>query len=77
MKPRTVTIHELRAASKAAPDEVTLSATVSKGTYIRSLARDIARALGHGRPRHHAEADARRAVRPRTGHFAGLSERSR
>jgi tRNA pseudouridine55 synthase len=27
-------------------DEVTLSATVSKGTYIRSLARDIARALG-------------------------------
>jgi len=27
-------------------DEVTLSATVSKGTYIRSLARDIARAVG-------------------------------
>ena len=27
-------------------DEVTLSAEVSKGTYIRSLARDIARALG-------------------------------
>jgi tRNA pseudouridine55 synthase len=27
-------------------DEVTLQATVSKGTYIRSLARDIARALG-------------------------------
>jgi tRNA pseudouridine55 synthase len=27
-------------------DEVTLSANVSKGTYIRSLARDIARALG-------------------------------
>ena len=27
------------------PDEATLSATVSKGTYIRSLARDIARAL--------------------------------
>ena len=27
-------------------DEVTLAATVSKGTYIRSLARDIARALG-------------------------------
>jgi tRNA pseudouridine55 synthase len=27
-------------------DLVTLSATVSKGTYIRSLARDIARALG-------------------------------
>ena len=27
-------------------DQVTLAATVSKGTYIRSLARDIARALG-------------------------------
>ena len=27
-------------------EEVTLSATVSKGTYIRSLARDIARAVG-------------------------------
>jgi tRNA pseudouridine55 synthase len=27
-------------------DEVSLSATVSKGTYIRSLVRDIARALG-------------------------------
>jgi tRNA pseudouridine55 synthase len=27
-------------------DEATLSATVSKGTYIRSLARDIAHALG-------------------------------
>jgi tRNA pseudouridine55 synthase len=27
-------------------EEVTFSATVSKGTYIRSLARDIARALG-------------------------------
>ena len=27
-------------------EEITLSATVSKGTYIRSLARDIARALG-------------------------------
>ena len=28
------------------PSELTLSATVSKGTYIRSLARDIAHALG-------------------------------
>ena len=27
-------------------DQITLSATVSKGTYVRSLARDIARALG-------------------------------
>jgi tRNA pseudouridine55 synthase len=42
---RVVTIHELRIVETNS-DRVTLSATVSKGTYIRSLARDIARALG-------------------------------
>jgi tRNA pseudouridine55 synthase len=45
IKPRQVTIFELRVLS-ASNDDVTLSATVSKGTYIRSLARDIARAVG-------------------------------
>jgi len=45
LKARRVTIHELRMVLATA-DEATLSATVSKGTYIRSLARDIARALG-------------------------------
>ena len=44
MKPRPVTIHALRLLS-ATHEEATLAATVSKGTYIRSLARDIARAL--------------------------------
>ena len=44
MVARTVTVHELRLLASGA-DEATLSATVSKGTYIRSLARDIARAL--------------------------------
>ena len=43
-KPRAVTIHELT-VKDAHAGEVTLSATVSKGTYVRSLARDIARAL--------------------------------
>ncbi|HEX6219064.1 MAG TPA: tRNA pseudouridine(55) synthase TruB [Sphingomicrobium sp.] len=44
MKPRTVTIHDIHllSASGATADFI---ATVSKGTYIRSLARDIARAL--------------------------------
>jgi tRNA pseudouridine55 synthase len=41
---RSVVIHELR-IEDARADEATLSARVSKGTYIRSLARDIARAL--------------------------------
>lgn len=45
LKPREVTVHELQLLS-ASDDEATFSATVSKGTYIRSLARDIALALG-------------------------------
>jgi tRNA pseudouridine55 synthase len=48
MKARKVTIHSLRVpdTNDRASDDVTLSAEVSKGTYIRSLARDIAHALG-------------------------------
>ena len=45
LKARDVTIHALSLLT-ADSDNVTLSATVSKGTYIRSLARDIAHALG-------------------------------
>jgi len=44
MKARHVTIHSLALVSTK-PDEACLVATVSKGTYIRSLARDIARSL--------------------------------
>ena len=45
---RKVTIHSLQIVGGVADgaDAVTLLATVSKGTYIRSLARDIAQALG-------------------------------
>ncbi|WEK41855.1 MAG: tRNA pseudouridine(55) synthase TruB [Candidatus Sphingomonas colombiensis] len=50
LKSRDVTIHALTPHSAPAPDtaldEITLTAHVSKGTYIRSLARDIAQALG-------------------------------
>jgi tRNA pseudouridine55 synthase len=53
MKTRLVTIHMLsvRVGVNGTSDprkleEITLTARVSKGTYIRSLARDIARALG-------------------------------
>ncbi len=45
MKRRSVTIHDLHIMALFG-NEATLSATVSKGTYIRSLARDIAHALG-------------------------------
>ncbi len=51
MKTRAVTIHALHQSSVRGNandllEEVTLTAHVSKGTYIRSLARDIALALG-------------------------------
>ncbi|WP_084691063.1 tRNA pseudouridine(55) synthase TruB [Sphingomonas sp. SRS2] len=52
IKTRPVTIHRLVVQAPADSGEgdelpeITLSATVSKGTYIRSLARDIALALG-------------------------------
>ena len=61
MKSRTVTVHTLRVSASPREqrndltrrrgdaeevEQVTLSAEVSKGTYIRSLARDIAHALG-------------------------------
>ena len=45
LKARKTKIFELRTVDATA-DSVTLSAIVSKGTYIRSLARDISRALG-------------------------------
>ena len=45
LKSRTVTVHRLSIRSTEM-GEVSLSARVSKGTYIRSLARDISRALG-------------------------------
>ena len=45
LKSRSVTIHDLTIETATA-DNVTLIAHVSKGTYIRSLARDIALALG-------------------------------
>src|SRR5690349_16936919 len=44
LKSRGVTIHSLKLL-EFGPDEATFSASVSKGTYIRSLARDIAHAL--------------------------------
>ncbi|GAB4481622.1 MAG: tRNA pseudouridine(55) synthase TruB [Erythrobacter tepidarius] len=47
LRPRSVTIHSLSLLPDGpGRDEVTLEAHVSKGTYIRSLARDIAQALG-------------------------------
>ncbi|MDG2005288.1 MAG: tRNA pseudouridine(55) synthase TruB [Novosphingobium sp.] len=48
LKSRQVTVHslEILPGLDEGHSQVTLSAHVSKGTYIRSLARDIARAVG-------------------------------
>ena len=49
LQPRRIIVHSLKVGHgpRSGPiDEITLTAHVSKGTYIRSLARDIARALG-------------------------------
>ena len=43
---RTIVVHSLAVRAERTIGEATLSCTVSKGTYIRSLARDIAHALG-------------------------------
>jgi tRNA pseudouridine55 synthase len=45
LQSRSVTVHSLEIIG-VRDEEITLSARVSKGTYVRSLARDIARAVG-------------------------------
>ena len=45
---RDVVIHRLELAATDAPAEIRITATVSKGTYIRTLGEDIGEALGCG-----------------------------
>jgi tRNA pseudouridine55 synthase len=46
LAPRTVAIHRLELVEMPDPDHAVLAAECGKGTYIRSLARDLGRALG-------------------------------
>jgi len=46
LAPRAVTIHRLELVEMADPDHAVLAAECGKGTYVRSLARDLGRALG-------------------------------
>ena len=83
LESRNVTIHslsivrDLPAATDEALAQVTLEAHVSKGTYIRSLARDIARRARNVRARHLPSPYESRAVRCEAGNIAGLAERNR
>jgi len=45
MEPREITVHSLRLSS-AEPDLAMLEAECGKGTYVRSIARDLGRMLG-------------------------------
>jgi tRNA pseudouridine55 synthase len=45
LKPRPVTIHSLTFLETPSPSEARFEVTCSKGTYVRSLARDLAHAL--------------------------------
>jgi tRNA pseudouridine55 synthase len=46
LAPRTVTVHRLELVDQPDPDHAVLTAECGKGTYVRSLARDLGRALG-------------------------------
>jgi tRNA pseudouridine55 synthase len=46
LAPRTITVHRLELIEIPDPDHAVLSAECGKGTYIRSLARDLGRELG-------------------------------
>ncbi|MGD0024141.1 MAG: tRNA pseudouridine(55) synthase TruB [Xanthobacteraceae bacterium] len=46
LKPRTVEIHRLELVETPDSDHAVLAAECGKGTYVRSLARDLGRALG-------------------------------
>jgi len=46
LKSRTVTVHNITIVDAPDPDHIMLEVFCGKGTYVRSLARDIATALG-------------------------------
>jgi tRNA pseudouridine55 synthase len=46
LKARTVAVHRLELVEIPDPDHAVLAAECGKGTYVRSLARDLGRALG-------------------------------
>ncbi len=46
LQPRTVVVHEIRLAERPDPDHAVIEVRCGKGTYMRALARDIARGLG-------------------------------
>jgi len=47
-EPRTIVIHALELVAFRGPEAADLSVRCSKGTYVRSLARDLGRTLGPG-----------------------------
>jgi tRNA pseudouridine55 synthase len=46
LAPRTIEVHRLELVDMPDPDHAVLAAECGKGTYVRSIARDLGRALG-------------------------------
>ena len=46
LQPRTVLVHEIRLTERLDPDQAVIEVKCGKGTYMRALARDIAKELG-------------------------------
>jgi tRNA pseudouridine55 synthase len=46
LQPRVVLVHEIRLTERPDPDHAVIEVKCGKGTYMRALARDIARTLG-------------------------------
>lgn len=61
IKPRTITIHDLKIVDCPSADEAIFEAITGKGAYVRALVRDIAKALG---TEGHVSALRRTAVGP-------------
>ena len=70
MKPRQVRIERLELLARPDADHADFVVACGKGTYIRSLGRDLAVGPGHRRTPVGAASDGRRPVPGRGGHFA-------
>jgi len=72
LEPRTVVIHDIRLAAVPDADHAEIEIRCGKGTYVRSLVRDLARALG---AEGHVSALRRLAVGPfRAAESIGLDK---
>ena len=73
LAPRAVTIYRLELVETPDPDHAVFAAECGKGTYVRSLARDLGRALGALGHVSALRREPGRAVRRERHDFAGTA----